>query len=210
MRGAAQSWESHYTERFRQVGFEAGCSAPTVFFNKDTGTRVVVHGDDFTFLGFEEDLKRMSEKMSEWYEIKMRGIVGSEDGDEKSMTILNREIRVTDEGLLYKADPKHARIIKEEMGLSDDSKGVRSPSWREASGDGDEGALTAEEKSRFRRVAARANYLAMDRPDIQFAVKKLCREMAKSYRKEYASAEALGEILSECPRVRAALQVGPR
>ena len=134
MRGAAQSWEAHYTEKLRQEGFEAGQSAPTVFFNKAAGTRVVVHGDDFTFLGFEDELKRMAAKMAEWYEIKMRGIVGTEEGDEKSMVILNREIRVTEEGLVYKADPKHARIIKEEMGLDDDSKGVRSPTWRDTSG----------------------------------------------------------------------------
>ena len=31
----------------------------------------------------------------------------------------------------------------------------------------------------FRAVAARANYLGLDRPDLQFASKELCREMAK-------------------------------
>jgi hypothetical protein len=32
--------------------------------------------------------------------------------------------------------------------------------------------------SKFRRVAARLNYLSTDRPDIQFAVKEICRGMA--------------------------------
>ena len=30
----------------------------------------------------------------------------------------------------------------------------------------------------FRALAARANYLALDRPDIQFAVKEVARRMA--------------------------------
>ena len=36
-----------------------------------------------------------------------------------------------------------------------------------------------QEKTRFRGVAARINYLALDRSDLQFAAKKLCRKMAK-------------------------------
>ena len=37
------------------------------------------------------------------------------------------------------------------------------------------GALGPEEATRFRSMAARANYLALDRPDISFGTKELCR-----------------------------------
>ena len=39
--------------------------------------------------------------------------------------------------------------------------------------------LLGAEATRFRAVAARANYLAGDRPGIQYAAKELCRRMAK-------------------------------
>ena len=39
--------------------------------------------------------------------------------------------------------------------------------------------LQGKEATRFRAVAARANYLQADRPDIQYAVKEICRRMAK-------------------------------
>ena len=39
--------------------------------------------------------------------------------------------------------------------------------------------LQGKEATRFRAVAARANYLAADRPYIQYSVKEVCRRMAK-------------------------------
>ena len=39
-------------------------------------------------------------------------------------------------------------------------------------------SLTDQEKSKFRGVAARINYLAQDRADLQFAAQDLCRRMA--------------------------------
>ena len=39
--------------------------------------------------------------------------------------------------------------------------------------------LVGAEATWFRAVAARSNHLAADRPDIQYAVKEVCRRMAK-------------------------------
>ena len=35
-----------------------------------------MHGDDFTLLGYEEDLHHFADKMKTWYEIVVRGILG--------------------------------------------------------------------------------------------------------------------------------------
>ena len=43
------------------------------------GTRRVVHGDDFTFvgpLGPREDLQRMTQLMEAWYQMKVRAVLG--------------------------------------------------------------------------------------------------------------------------------------
>ncbi len=55
--------------------------------------------------------------MGKWYDIKVRGRVGGGARDSKEVSILNRELRWDHDGLKYSADPKHAKIITQTMGL---------------------------------------------------------------------------------------------
>ena len=202
MRGAAQGWEKNYTEKLESIGLKAGGSTTAVFYSEKDETRLVVHGDDFTFLGYPEKLKEVEEKMKEWYEIKVRGVLGDDAGDMKKITILNRSIEWTGEKLVYTADDKHARIIIEEMGLKEGSKGLAWPCVKEeAAGEEGEEELSQEESRHFRRVAARANYLGMDRMDIQFAVKEICREMSKPTFAGQRKLKRLARYLVSHPRV---------
>ncbi len=59
MRKAASRWEEDYAKRFEAEGFERGRGAPTVFWNRMTKVRVVVHGDDFTMSGEKQKLEAM-------------------------------------------------------------------------------------------------------------------------------------------------------
>ena len=52
----------------------------------------------------------------------------------------------------------------------------------------------------FRRIAARANYLAADRPDIMYSVKEICRSMAKPSLKEWKQLKRLARYLIMHPR----------
>ncbi len=61
----------------------------------------------------------------------------------------------------------HARDDDDGDGHDDDGRQYQE----EVSG----ASLHAEEPSEFRALAARANYLAQDRPDIQYAVKEVAR-----------------------------------
>ena len=58
----------------------SGVAAPTVFFHKERQLRCAVHGEDFTFLGFDRDLDFISDQMSKWYEVKVRGRLDGEPG----------------------------------------------------------------------------------------------------------------------------------
>ena len=60
--------------------------------------------------------------------------------------------------------------------------------------------LTGSEATRFRAVAARANYLSADRPDIQYAVKEVCRRMAKPVEGDWQKLARLGPYLRGAPR----------
>ena len=89
--------------------------------------------------------------------------------------ILNRIIQVNSKGITYQADPKHARLLVEGLGL-DDAKGVNVPGPAELTGIDE--ALPDLEAHACRRLAARCNYLALDRPAVQYATKEDCKHMA--------------------------------
>ena len=104
-------------------------------------------------------------------------------------------------GIEYEADQRHAEIIAEELGVQD-MKEYRVPYEKpgDATKEGEE-ELGATATTRYRAVAARANYLALDRPDIQFTVKELCRGMSKPKKRDWVALERLGRYLHGRPRL---------
>ena len=56
------------------------------------------------------------------------------------------------------------------------------------------------EKTKFRGVAARTNYLAMDRPDLQYATKNLCRKMANLEASDWHKAKKIARYIKGRPR----------
>ena len=133
MRPAANAWEKDYADRLKGVGFVQGASAPTVFYNPETGLRCVVHGDDFTFLGVEIELKKIEKEMRGWYALKVRGMLGGGLMDDKEIVILNRRLRWGPEGVEYEADPKHSERLCAEFGLGAESRGLDGGSSARAS-----------------------------------------------------------------------------
>ena len=55
--------------------------------------------------------------------------------------------------------------------------GVDADTKQDVEGDAIE--LQGEEATAFRAMAAQCNYMSTDRPDLQFAVKEICREMSR-------------------------------
>ena len=64
----------------------------------------------------------------------------------------------------------------------------------------EEKELQKEDASQFRALAARANYLAQDRPDIQFAVKEVARRMARPTTADWSLLKRLARYLVVAPR----------
>ena len=94
--------------------------------------------------------------------------------------VLHRVLRCTPQGREMEADPRHAELIIEQLGL-ENAKIAATPGTdgkEEADVEGDV-EFIGEEATNFRAVFARGNYLAMDRPNIQFSVKEICREMRR-------------------------------
>ena len=116
-RDAAQNWETEYSATLMEAGYHPGRASPCVFYNKVTGGRIVVHGDDFTVLAPESEIRRVCDIFGSKYEMKLRGIVGPDASDTKEITVLNRVIRWTSKGLEYEPDPRHAELLIEQLAL---------------------------------------------------------------------------------------------
>ena len=62
-------------------------------------------------------------------------------------------------------------------------------------------SLSQEESTLFRMLAARSNYLSLDRPDIQFATKELCRGFASPTKRDHRRLKRLVCYLLGRPRL---------
>ena len=101
------------------------------------------------------------------------------------------------DGIQYGADQRHANIVVDELGLKD-SKPVSTPGSKE---DVDRMLLDLREplgpgeSTQYRALAARLNYFAPDRPDIQFATKEVARHMANPTIGNWLLMKRLGRYL---------------
>ena len=201
-RDAAQNWEYEYAEFMQSIGFKRGIANPCVFFNPSREIRVVVHGDDFTVLAAEDNLNWFREQIQNRFEVKFRGRIGPSEKDSKSIRILNRVVQWTEKGIEYEADQRHAELIIQDMCLKKESNGAVTPGVKVSSEDDKQNQpLTQQQATQYRAMVARANYLAQDRSDIQFAVKELCRSMSGPTIANWEALKRLGRYLVKHTRV---------
>ena len=166
-----------------------------MFYHEDLNLVCAVHGDDFTVRGPKRSLDAFVEGMNKLYEFKIGGRLGPGDGDDKEGTILNRVVRWTARGLEYEADPRQGEKVLFELGL-EGANSLATPGLRPTSAQiGDDAPLADDKHTLFRGVSARCNYLAADRPDIQFAAKEVCRFMSKPSTLSYDALRRLGRYL---------------
>ena len=100
-------------------------------------------------------------------------------------------------------DPRHAELVVEQLGVQDlpslSAPGVDCV--EPVVGDEDDTELDAVTAKLYRGIAARCNYLAVDRPELQFAVKEACREMSKPTLGSWSKLLRIGRYLKGQPRL---------
>ena len=69
-RDAAQNWGQAYTQFMCSVGFSKGQSSPCVFWHSERELRCVVHGDDFTVPGRQNELDWFWKAISDKFQSK--------------------------------------------------------------------------------------------------------------------------------------------
>ena len=184
-RPAASAWERHYSSLLEGVGFRRGKSSPVIFYQPQRSVSCVVHGDDFTLEGEEDDLNWIQKLMKSWFDIKVRARLGPEEKDDKSVSILGRMVQWCSWGISYEADTKHRQLIAEYLGFDAESKRLTTNGVKDKDKDEEDMELAIEEKKSFRAVAARMNFLASDCLDIQFPSKEICSSMSNPTEKSF-------------------------
>ena len=72
VRQAANAWERRdFVEKLAEIGMMSGNTSQVIFQDPETGVRPVVHGDDFTFLGFETELQQVKRELRRSYQVKV-------------------------------------------------------------------------------------------------------------------------------------------
>ena len=196
-RDAAQCWEREYVNFMKKIGFVCGRSSPCIFHHPERGIRAVIHGDDFSIMGRSDELDWFRTEMRKAFTIKIKARLGPGQKGEQATRILNRIVEYGDNVLYYEADQRHAEDVISGMGLSDDSKTVVTPG---INGPTQAGKITMN-GTQFRMLAARCNYLAQDRPDIQFAAKEVCRKMSAPDETAWGQLKRLARYLAGESRV---------
>ena len=131
-------------------------------------------------------MKWMAQEMEKQYECKVQAL-GPGLEDEKEIKVLNRIISWnklgTEDIVTYEADPRHAEITGQELGLQD-AKSLLIPITK-VEADDESDILDLESTARCKSVVARAKHMAADRPDIQYACKELSMAMAKPTKSDH-------------------------
>ena len=203
-RDAASNWEECYSQALVKLGFRTGMSSPCIFHHPERGISTVVHGDDFTSLAVEEQLIWLRDSLEQVFLIKDRGILGPEKHNLKEIRWLNRVIAWEPSCIRFEADQRHSEILMSEFELNN-AKGVGSPGTTEnkyVEGQEDlEEPLATYLVTKYRAAAARCNFLGLDRPDVQFSAKEVCRGISKPTQGNLIRLKRLVRYLIKYPRV---------
>ena len=103
--------------------------------------------------------------------------------------------------IIYEADQRHAELLCRGLGFATNTTGVVTPGVHPQLEEDDDNELNEQEASSFRALAARANYLAQDRPDIQYATESLCRDLSSPKERSWQILKLLGRYLQDKPRL---------
>ena len=167
---------------------------------------MTVHGDDFTSTGTEENLRWLNSKLAEAYELKTKYLgPDASRGHVPEMRVLNRVISWGEDGITYEPDQRHAELIVADLGL-DEAKGVSTPGSRDdvakclEVNELEPDELPSGEATRYRAICARLNYLALDRPELQYAAKEASRRMSKPRKGDWLLLKRVGRYLRKAPR----------
>ena len=201
-RDAPANWEATILRVMTLLGFVQGRSNSCLYFHPVRGIRVEVHGDDFTGLGAQDQLKWFATELGKHWTVENRGYLGPPGmpGTKQSIDILNRLVTWTERGIELEADPRHSELIIREMGC--DGAKVTTALVKERLEEVENSEpLESSEVPRYRSVSMRLAYLAQDRPDLQVLAKELAKGLKNPTKAHWMMLKRGARYLKNKPRL---------
>ena len=208
---AGQNFEL-YTHDF-MVGreFQVGLFTPCVFNSEKKNQQVYVYGDNFVVKGSRSENKQFTADLNTEMIANVEGVLGPDptQGDEQEVVCLNKIFRYVrgqtgnPDGatIEIEADPRHADIIVQSLGLAKASKPVATPGLKQKVDAAADTLPPANEAQAYRSLTMRAAYIAEDRPDFKFATKELARSTQCPMSGSWEALKRLGRYLLGTPRL---------
>ena len=201
-------------------GFSRSVASPCSFFHEGLQTHILVHGDDFFIVGRREGRKYVLSVLRGAYELSKVVTLGPEPSQSRTVSFLGRTRTLRQWGIEYELDQQHVSRALKALGLTDAEdvatpgtddvpkarqirKMRRTEKWHDPPEDvrEEDDLLTGEESKLFQGVAARFNFLAMDRPDFVCSVKELMRKMASSRAQHLTALKRVARYTIKYPRI---------
>ena len=166
----------------------------------------VVHGDDIP-RSLVDAVRNSQRKRCEIREQMLSA--GPKDASE--IIMLNRRVQWTEAGIRTSPDPRHVKDIIEELGLEGakpaDTPMIVSQSSKK---DSDSRVLSMRDATLYRRLVAKLNYLAMDRPDIRYAASTMGSQASSPKDADMVRLKRVGRFLIGRPITRTHYRWGVR
>lgn len=151
----------------------------------------------------EKILTGLQSQLQEKYNLKAQRIRDA-DG-EREVKILNRVVRNAKHGYKMEADPRHAELVLEQMLGKDNIGNMKASSpgndADDKKGEDSDIQLDGQEVRMFRSIAARCLYLCLDRLELQFSVKEMCRLMSNPTISSWKKLHRVSKFICACPRL---------
>ena len=203
-RDAPSNWERAIKDALEGLGFKQGRSNPCLYFHRERSLRLNVHGDDFTVVGSYNELKWLESELGKVWTVETRGILARPGsglpGVIHHISVLNRLISWTNEGIEMEADPRHVDLVLEQLGLEKGAS-VTTPLVKVKEEDRDDTVLGAEEAATYRSIAMRIGYLSMDRPDMLRTVRELAKGRKEPQQYHWGLLKRAARYLRGTPRL---------
>lgn len=193
-RRAGQLWQEFLASVFESNGWTRIIVAAGVYYEPRLDITCVIHGDDFLAEGEAETLVVFDAQLQAAMDVKILAKVGA--GAATSGRYLKRTIEWDGRAFYWKPDGKHVARLIEMLGLTgakpSDTPGTKATaaSMRDALE-----PLTGANLALFPQAAELVNYIAVDRPDIQYSVKNVLADMHAPCQRSMARLKRIGRYL---------------
>eukprot|EP00973_Karenia_brevis_P031298 4319995-Karenia_brevis.AAC.1 len=117
-RDASANFQAEVKRFMESRGFVQGKYSPSTYWHQKKNLKTLVHGDDFVTSGHRRDASWLREELQKRFQIKTQ-VVGLGKTDSSEGRVLNRVVRVDEDGWEYEADQRHADLIIRGLNMQD-------------------------------------------------------------------------------------------